>query len=93
MEAGFGGPPQTFALATGLIPAGAAGVHPESQNPANRSWKKSLQKFGGKGLEALADLQIEQDAAAGEYPSTKMNQKFAGMNRWLIMESVLSQRT
>ena len=50
-------------------------------------------QFTAKGLEALADLQIEEDAAAGGYPSTKMHQKFAGMNRWLILESVLSQRT
>jgi hypothetical protein len=36
---------------------------------------------------------IEEDAAVGGYPSTKMHQKFAGVNRWLILESVLSQRT
>ncbi len=37
--------------------------------------------FKAKGLEALADLQIEEDAAAGEYPNTNMHQKFARMNR------------
>lgn len=51
---------------------------------------KGLRKFAAKGLEALADLQIEEDEAAGGPPITKMHQKFAGMNRWLILESVLS---
>ncbi len=60
---------------------------------AGLALEKGLQKFKAKGLEALADLQIEEDAAAGGYPSTKMHQKFAGMNRWLILESVLSQRS
>jgi Isocitrate lyase len=62
-------------------------------NRAGLALEKGLQKFKAKGLEALADLQIEEDAAAGGYPDTKMHQKFAGMNRWLILESVLSQRT
>src|SRR5690606_5264619 len=51
---------------------------------------KGLRKFASKGLEALADLQIEEDEAAGGPPMTKMHQKLAGMNRWLILESVLS---
>jgi isocitrate lyase len=59
---------------------------------AGLALEKGLQKFKAKGLEALADLQIEEDAAIGGHPSTKMHQKFAGMNRWLILESVLSQR-
>ncbi len=59
---------------------------------AGLALEKGLQKFKTKGLEALADLQIEEDAALGGAPSTKMHQKFAGMNRWLILESVLSQR-
>ena len=37
MEAGFGGPTQTFSLATELIRARAAGVHLENQDPANRT--------------------------------------------------------
>ena len=80
-------------------------------NTAGLALEKGLQKFKAKGLEALADLQIEEDAAAGgspgkmrrkfagmnrwagEYPNTNMHQKFAGINRRLILESVLSQRT
>ena len=37
MEAGFGGPTQTFTLATELIRVGAGGVHLENQDPANRT--------------------------------------------------------
>ena len=51
---------------------------------------KGLRKFAAKGLDALADLQIEEDEAPGGAPMTKMHQKLAGMNRWLILESVLS---
>jgi isocitrate lyase len=51
---------------------------------------KGLRKFAAKGLEALADLQNEEDEAPGGPPMTKMHQKLAGMNRWLILESVLS---
>jgi isocitrate lyase len=57
-------------------------------NTAGIALGKGLQKFKAKGLEALAELQIEEDAAAGGYPNTKMHQKFAGMNRWPILESV-----
>ena len=38
MEAGFGGPAQTFALARELARAGAAGVHLEDQDPAETAW-------------------------------------------------------
>ncbi len=37
MEAGFGGPTQTFTLATELIRVGAGGVHLENQDPSNRT--------------------------------------------------------
>jgi isocitrate lyase len=37
MEAGFGGPTQTFTLAVELIRARAGGVHLENQDPANRT--------------------------------------------------------
>lgn len=57
-------------------------------NTAGLALEKDLQKFKAKGLEGLADLQIEEDAGAGGYPDTKMHQKFAGMNRRLILESV-----
>jgi isocitrate lyase len=57
---------------------------------AGMALEKGLRKFLKSGLDALADLQIEEDEAAGGSPSTKMHQKFAGMNRWLILEQVLS---
>lgn len=57
---------------------------------AGMALDKGLRKFASKGLEALADLQIEEDESAGGPPMTKMHQKLAGMNRWLILESVLS---
>jgi isocitrate lyase len=56
---------------------------------AGMALERGLRKFKDKGLEALADLQIEEDESATP-PITKMHQKFAGMNRWLILEQVLS---
>lgn len=56
---------------------------------AGLALEKGLRKFASKGLEALADLQIEEDAEA-QPPMTKMHQKFAGMNRWLLLEQTLS---
>jgi isocitrate lyase len=52
--------------------------------------ERGLRQFRESGLEALADLQNEEDALAGGPPMTKMHQKFAGMNRWLILEQTLS---
>ena len=52
--------------------------------------EQGLRKFHDRGLEALADLQLEEDAMAGGPPLTKMHQKFAGMNRWLLLEQALS---
>ncbi len=57
---------------------------------AGMALEKGLTKFLVSGIDALADLQIEEDEAQGGSPSTKMHQKFAGMNRWLILEQVLS---
>jgi isocitrate lyase len=57
---------------------------------AGMAMEKGLRKFLKSGIDALADLQIEEDETAGIPPSTKMHQKFAGMNRWLILEQVLS---
>ncbi len=57
---------------------------------AGMALDKGLRKFLTSGLDALADLQIAEDEAEGGYPMTKMHQKFAGMNRWLILEQVLS---
>ena len=57
---------------------------------AGMALEKGLRKFLTNGIDALADLQIEEDEATGIAPTTKMHQKFAGMNRWLILEQVLS---
>jgi isocitrate lyase len=57
---------------------------------AGMALEKGLRKFLKNGLDALAELQNEEDEAAGGSPTTKMHQKFAGMNRWLILEQVLS---
>jgi isocitrate lyase len=57
---------------------------------AGMAMEKGLRKFLKSGIDALADLQIEEEEAAGGAPTTKMHQKFAGMNRWLILEQVLS---
>jgi len=56
---------------------------------AGMALEKGLRKFLNSGLDALADLQIEEDAQE-QPPITKMHQKFAGMNRWLVLEQVLS---
>jgi isocitrate lyase len=56
---------------------------------AGMALEKGLRKFLNSGLDALADLQIEEDAQE-QPPITKMHQKFAGMNRWLLLEQVLS---
>ncbi|HEX6107237.1 MAG TPA: isocitrate lyase/phosphoenolpyruvate mutase family protein [Gemmatimonadales bacterium] len=56
---------------------------------AGMALERGLRKFLDSGIEALADLQIEEDAMSPS-PVTKMHQKFAGMNRWLILEQVLS---
>ena len=56
---------------------------------AGMALEKGLRKFLKSGVEALADLQIEEDSQETA-PITKMHQKFAGMNRWLILEQVLS---
>ena len=56
---------------------------------AGMALEKGLRKFLHSGLDALADLQIEEDAQEPA-PITKMHQKFAGMNRWLLLEQVLS---
>jgi isocitrate lyase len=59
---------------------------------AGMALERGLRKFLNSGIEALADLQIEEDELAGGAPITKMHQKFAGMNRWLILEQALSGR-
>jgi isocitrate/methylisocitrate lyase len=56
---------------------------------AGMAMEKGLRKFLKSGIDALADLQIEEDEQSAP-PSTKMHQKFAGMNRWLILEQTLS---
>lgn len=56
---------------------------------AGMALEKGLRKFLVSGLDALADLQIEEESQE-QPPITKMHQKFAGMNRWLVLEQVLS---
>jgi isocitrate lyase len=57
---------------------------------AGMALERGLKKFLDGGLDALADLQNEEDEASGGAPSTKMHQKFAGMDRWLLLEQLLS---
>jgi isocitrate lyase len=57
---------------------------------AGMAMEKGLRKFLKSGIDALADLQLEEDELQGGPPITKMHQKFAGMNRWLLLEQVLS---
>jgi isocitrate lyase len=57
---------------------------------AGLALEAGLRRFRENGLEALADLQIQEDGQADGPPTTKMHQKFAGMNRWLILEQLLS---
>lgn len=57
---------------------------------AGMALERGLKKFLAGGLDALADLQNEEDEAVGGAPSTKMHQKFAGMDRWLLLEQLLS---
>jgi isocitrate lyase len=59
---------------------------------AGMALERGLRKFLVSGIEALADLQIEEDELPGGAPITKMHQKFAGMNRWLVLEQALSGR-
>jgi len=61
----------------------------EGERVEHPALEKGLRKFLKSGIEALADLQIEEDEQATP-PITKMHQKFAGMNRWLLLEQVLS---
>ncbi len=56
---------------------------------AGLAMEKGLRKFLTSGLDALADLQIEEDEQP-TVPLSKMHQKFAGMNRWLLLEQALS---
>jgi len=56
---------------------------------AGMAMEKGLRKFLSNGLDALADLQNEEEETTPP-PTTKMHQKFAGMNRWLLLEQVLS---
>jgi isocitrate lyase len=58
---------------------------------AGMALERGLTKFASGGLDALADLQNEEDEASGGAPSTKMHQKFAGMDRWLLLEQLLSE--
>jgi isocitrate lyase len=53
IEAGFGGPTQTFALTRELIRAGAAGVHLEDQDPAERTCGHVVAHRGARRAKVL----------------------------------------
>ena len=53
IEAGFGGPTQTFALTREMIRAGAAGVHLEDQDPAERTCGHIVAHHGVKRAKVL----------------------------------------
>ncbi|MBI3289672.1 MAG: isocitrate lyase/phosphoenolpyruvate mutase family protein [Elusimicrobia bacterium] len=53
IEAGFGGPTQTFALTREMIRAGAAGVHLEDQDPAERTCGHVVAHHGMKREKVL----------------------------------------
>jgi len=53
IEAGFGGPTQTFTLTRELIRAGAAGVHLEDQDPAERTCGHVVAHHGVKRSKVL----------------------------------------
>lgn len=53
IEAGFGGPTQTFALTREMIRAGAAGVHLEDQDPAERTCGHIVAHHGVKRSKVL----------------------------------------
>lgn len=53
IEAGFGGPTQTFALTREMIRAGAAGVHLEDQDPAERTCGHVVAHHGVKRSKVL----------------------------------------
>ena len=50
--------------------------------------ESTLRSFLGKGLDALADLQLAEVESPNGEPSTRMHQKFAGTNRWLTLEKI-----
>ena len=45
-----------------------------------------LKGFRNRGLDALADLQLVEMASLDGEPRTRMHQKFAGTDRWLMLE-------
>jgi isocitrate lyase len=45
-----------------------------------------LKGFRQRGLDALADLQLVEQASLDGEPRTRMHQKFAGTDRWLTLE-------
>lgn len=52
------------------------------------SLEASLKKFRNRGLDALADLQLDELGHPDGEPRTRMHQRFAGTNRWLTLEKV-----
>ena len=76
IEAGFGGPTQTFTLARELIRAGAAGVHLEDQDPAERTCGHIVAHHGVKRDKVLVPthkwieklIAVKAAAQAAEVP-------------------------
>ena len=66
MEAGFGGPTQTFTLATELIRVGAGGVHLENQDPSNRTCGHIVNVGKQKRNKVLVPAQAVAGQAQGD---------------------------
>ncbi|MDP3541054.1 MAG: isocitrate lyase/phosphoenolpyruvate mutase family protein [Elusimicrobiota bacterium] len=50
---------------------------------ALESW---LRGFRGRGLDALADLQLVESGSLGDEPRTRRPRRFAGADRWLALD-------
>lgn len=59
---------------------------------AGMALEQYFRGFREKGLEALADLQINETTSLKPEPLTRMHQQFAGTNRWLTMEKTAKSR-
>ena len=58
---------------------------------AGMALEQYFRAFRRDGLDALADLQINETLAEKPEPLTRMHQKFAGTNRWLTMEKTAKE--
>ena len=62
-------------------------------NTAGLALEKACRSSRRRGWKRWPTCRSRKTPRRVGYPNTKMHQKFAGMNRWLILESVLSQRS